>query len=126
MKVKGKVVPIRDHVLVSDMDFGEQVTASGIVIKSDNGKSSGVKPRWGRVWAVGPEQTEVTVGEWIMIEHGRWTRTIEVEQEDGSILELRRVENGAIMMASDERPSDVDIRHTIGAGSNVNFNIPGA
>ena len=126
MKVKGKVVPIRDHVLVSDMEFGEQVTASGIVIKSDNGKSSGVKPRWGRVWAVGPEQKEVTVGEWICIEHGRWTRTIELEQADGSILELRRVETGAIMMSADERPGDVDIRTTIGAGSNVNFNIPGA
>jgi co-chaperonin GroES (HSP10) len=125
MKVRGKVVPIRDHVLVSDMEFGEQVTASGIVIKSDNGKSSGVKPRWGRVWAIGPEQTEVKVGEWIMIEHGRWTRTIEVEQEDGSTLELRRVETAAIMMSSDERPGDVDIRTTIGAGSNVNFNIPG-
>jgi co-chaperonin GroES (HSP10) len=126
MKVKGKVVPIRDHVLVSDMEFGEQVTASGIVIKSDNGKSAGVKPRWGRVWAIGPEQKEVTVGEWICIEHGRWTRTIEVEQEDGSILELRRVETAAIMMSADERPGDVDIRTTIGAGSNVNFNIPSA
>jgi co-chaperonin GroES (HSP10) len=125
MKIKGKVVPIRDHVLVSDMEFGEQVTASGIVIKSDNGKSSGVKPRWARVWAVGPEQTDVKVGEWIMIEHGRWTRTIEVEKDDGSILELRRVENAAILMASDEKPGDVDIRATIGAGSNVNFNIPG-
>lgn len=126
MKVKGKVTPIRDHVLVADMDFGEQVTASGIVLRSDNGKSAGVKPRWGRVWAIGPQQTEVAVGEWIMVEHGRWTRTIEVEQEDGSILELRRVETGAIMMASDEKPSDVDVRNAIGAGSNVNFNIPGA
>lgn len=125
MKVRGKVVPIRDHVLVSDMEFGEQVTASGIVIKSDNGKSSGVKPRWAKVWAIGPEQAEVTVGEWICIEHGRWTRTIELEQDDGSILELRRVETGAILMSADERPGDVDIRATIGAGSNVNFNIPG-
>jgi co-chaperonin GroES (HSP10) len=126
MKVRGKVVPIRDHVLVSDMEFGEQVTASGIVIKSDNGKSSGVKPRWARVWAIGPEQKDVTVGEWICIEHGRWTRTIELEQEDGSVLELRRVETTAILMSADDRPGDVDIRATIGAGSNVNFNIPGA
>jgi hypothetical protein len=65
------------------------------------------------------------VGEWILIEHGRWTRTIELEEEDGSITELRRVETNAIMMSADERPGDVDIRHTIGAGSNVNFNIPG-
>lgn len=126
MKVKGKVVPIKDHVLVSDMDFGMQKTASGIVITSDNGKSSGVKPRWGKVWAIGPDQREVKVGEWICVEHGRWTRTIELEQDDGSILELRRVETNAIMISADEKPSDVDIRGGIGAGSNVNFNIPGA
>jgi co-chaperonin GroES (HSP10) len=126
MKVKGKVLPIRDHVLVSDMDFGMQTTESGILITSDNGKSSGVKPRWGRVWAVGPEQHDVKVGEWICIEHGRWTRTIELEQDDGSVLELRRVETTAILMSADEKPSDVDIRRGIGAGSNVNFNIPGA
>jgi hypothetical protein len=29
-------------------------------------------------------------------------------------------------MSADEKPSDVDIRRGIGAGSNVNFNIPGA
>lgn len=124
MKVRGKIKPIRDHVLVSDMDFGEQKTASGIVITSDNGKSSGVKPRWGRVWAVGPEQQDIKVGEWICVEHGRWTRTIELEQDDGSILELRRVETNAILMSADYKPDDVDIRPTVGAGSNVNFNIP--
>jgi co-chaperonin GroES (HSP10) len=53
MVTKGKIRPIRDHVIVSDMDFGVQKTASGIVIQSDNGKSRGVKPRWGRVWAIG-------------------------------------------------------------------------
>jgi co-chaperonin GroES (HSP10) len=126
MVTKGKIRPIRDHIIVSDMEFGMQKTATGILIHSDNGKSSGVKPRWGRVWAVGPEQTEVKVGEWIMIEHGRWTRTFEVEQDDGSVLELRRVDNSAVLMSTDERPDDVDIRKTIGAGSNVNFNIPGA
>lgn len=123
MKVKGKIKPIRDHVLVSDMEFGMQKTSSGILIHSDDGKSAGIKPRWGRVWAVGPEQKDVQVGEWICIEHGRWTRTIEVEQDDGSILELRRVENSAIMMSSDNRPDDVDIRKSIGPGSNVNFQI---
>lgn len=124
MKVRGKIKPIRDHVLVSDMDFGEQKTASGIVITSDNGKSSGVKPRWGRVWAIGPEQQDIKVGEWICVEHGRWTRTIELEQDDGSTLELRRVETSAILMSADHRPGDVDVRSTVGPGSNVNFNIP--
>ena len=125
MKVKGKIVPLKDNVLVSEMDFGMQTTAAGIVLHSDNGKSAGVKPRWAKVWAVGPTQTDVNVGEWILIEHGRWTRTIEHEVDDGSIVELRMVELKAIMMSADEKPVDVDIRTSIGAGSNVNFNIPG-
>ena len=51
--VKGKIVPIRDGVIISDMNFDEQKTASGIIIKSDDGKSEGVRPRWGKVWAIG-------------------------------------------------------------------------
>jgi len=125
MKVKGKIIPLRDNVLVADMDFDIQRTAAGIIIPNDNGKSSGVKPRWGRVWAVGPDQQDVTVGEWICVEHGRWTRTIEFENEDGSVTEVRMVENKAIMMSADDKPSDVDVRASVGAGSNVNFNIPG-
>jgi co-chaperonin GroES (HSP10) len=92
------------------MDFGMQKTKSGILITSDDGKASGIKPRWGKVWAVGPEQQDVKVGDWVCVEHGRWTRTIELEQDDGNILELRRVETNAIMISSEEKPSDVDIR----------------
>ena len=71
--VKGKIKPIRDNVLVTDMEFEAVTTASGIVIPSQNGKSEGVKPRWGRVWAIGPEQQDVNVGDWIYVEHGRWS-----------------------------------------------------
>ena len=110
MKVLGKIVPLRNNVLVCDMEFGMQKTASGILLHSDNGKSSGVKPRWGRVWAVGPEQDEVKVGEWILIEHGRWTRTIEHEQEDGTLVELRMVDLKSVMMVTDEKPTGIDIR----------------
>jgi hypothetical protein len=38
------------------MDMGEQTTAAGIVIASDDGKAHGVKPRWAEVYKVG-EQT---------------------------------------------------------------------
>lgn len=107
--VKGKIKPIRDNVLVTDMEFEAVTTASGIVIPSQNGKSEGVKPRWGRVWAIGPEQQDVNVGDWIYVEHGRWTRGITVEDENGDEIIIRRVENKSIMMQSDERPNDVYI-----------------
>ena len=110
MKIKGKIVPLRNNVLVCDMDFGMQTTEGGIIVHSDNGKSAGIKPRWGRVWAIGPDQDEVTIGEWILIEHGRWTRTIEHEQEDGTLVELRMVDLKSVMMVTDEKPTGIDIR----------------
>jgi co-chaperonin GroES (HSP10) len=106
MKVKGKVTPLRDRVFVSDMEFGGQQSAGGIFIPSANGKAEGITPRWGRVWAIGPDQKEIKVGEWICVEHGRWTRTIEIEQEDGSILEVRMVDTKDVMMTADEKPQD--------------------
>lgn len=106
MKVKGKITPLGDKVFVADMDFGEQKTASGIIVPSDNAKGSGIHPRWGRVWAVGSLQEDIKVGEWILIDHGRWTRTVEYENDDGSITELRMVDNDAILIQSDTKPDD--------------------
>jgi co-chaperonin GroES (HSP10) len=126
MKITGTLVPLKDKVFVSDMEFGEEFTQSGIILQSSNGKSEGIHPRWGKVWAVGPDQKDVKVGEWILVEHSRWTRTIEYENDDGSITELRMVELKAIMMSADEKPNDVQRSDRVGAGSNINFNIPGA
>ncbi len=116
--VKGKLKPLHDNVLVTDMSFEEQTTASGIVIQSDNGKSHGVKPRWCRVWAIGPEQHDVQVGEWIYVEHGRWTRGVKVE-EDGVEIVIRRVDIKAILLQTDERPSDVYLGMDTGAAPPV-------
>jgi co-chaperonin GroES (HSP10) len=106
MKVKGKIIPIRDGVIVSDMNFDMEKTATGIYIPTDNGKAQGIHPRWGRVWAIGPDQTDVNIGEWVLVEHGRWTRTIELESDDGDIIELRKVDNNAILATADEKPED--------------------
>jgi co-chaperonin GroES (HSP10) len=97
--------PLKDSVIVSDMLFDARITTSGIYIPNDNGKSLGIRPRWGRVYAVGPEQLDVAVGQWICIEHGRWTRGIDVEDESGKVT-LRRVDPKDIMMISDEKPND--------------------
>lgn len=107
MKVQGKITPLRDNVLVSDMDFGIERTKAGLYLLSDNGKTQGIHPRWGRVWAIGPEQKDVKVGDWICVEHGRWTRTIEIETESGEVKEVRMVDTKAIMISSDEKPADV-------------------
>lgn len=107
--IKGKLMPIRDHVIVEGMDFGEQKTKGGLIIRSDDGRNHGIKPRWAKVYAVGPEQKDVKVGEWLLVEHGRWTRGIKLEEENGDIITIRRVDFDAMLMVSDEKPSDVYI-----------------
>lgn len=126
MKVKGKITPLRDNVFITDMDFGMQQTSAGIYVASDDGKSSGIHPRWGKVWAIGPDQKDVTIGDWILVEHGRWTRGIDYENDTGDVITIRMVENKSILISSDEKPNDIYRSVSIGAGSNVNFNIPGA
>jgi co-chaperonin GroES (HSP10) len=104
--------PLNDSVIVSDMVFDERISTGGIILVNDNGKSTGIRPRWGRVYAVGPDQHDIRVGTWICVEHGRWTRGIEIEDETGKQT-LRRVDPKDIMMESDELPDDVTFSSAI-------------
>lgn len=99
---------IHDHVIVSGMNFDEIVTSAGIIVRSDDGKSHGVKPRWAQVYAIGPQQRDVQVGQWVLVEHGRWTRKVKVHTVDGD-KELQRIDVDAILAVSDQAPSAADV-----------------
>lgn len=113
-----KIKAIKDWVIVSDMDFGDMTTKSGIIVKSDDGKAHGIKPRWGKVYCVGPEQTDVKVGDWILIEHGRWTRAMHIDDGERE-LKIHRVDVPAILAISDERPTDFYIGNEINNGDSM-------
>lgn len=107
--IKGKLKPVRNRVLVTDMYFGEQKTAAGLIITSDDGKTRGIYPRWARVHAKGPEnKDDYEVGDWILIEHGRWTRGMNVDEGNGET-EIRMVEAESILAYSKEKPNGVYI-----------------
>jgi co-chaperonin GroES (HSP10) len=117
-----QVRPLSKDILVCDMDMGEQVTASGIVIKSDDGKAHGVKPRWARVYKVGENcEIDVKVGQWILIEHGRWTRKIKIDDGEGE-KEFQKVEVKSVIAVADERPNDFYIGQEFSNGSSMNIN----
>lgn len=109
---RNQLKPLGDAVIVSDMNFDERLSTGGIVLVKDNGKSSGIRPRWGQVYAVGPDQHTIKIGTWICVEHGRWTRGLEIEDETGKQT-LRRVDPNDIMMESDEFPQDVTFSQAI-------------
>jgi|SRR6056300_269759 co-chaperonin GroES (HSP10) len=107
--IKGTPKAIGDRVLVTDMYFGEQTTKGGIILGNDDGKTRGIYPRWAKIYSKGPRNRDpYEVGEWILIEHGRWTRSIKLETEEGEI-EIRMVETESILAYSDEKPESVQI-----------------
>jgi co-chaperonin GroES (HSP10) len=120
--IKGVIRPLRDKVMVTDMNFGEGKTKGGIVLTSDDGKSSGLHPRWCRVLFVGNEQTEIKVGQWLLMMHGRWTRGMQYETPEGEEITVRMIDLEGVLLVSDEKPDEGDERVAIGA---MNFNVPG-
>jgi co-chaperonin GroES (HSP10) len=90
------------------MEFGEQKTAGGIIIASDDGQARGIHPRWGKVFAIGHENDDdYEIGDWILVEHGRWSRGVTMEDENGIKTVVRVVEAESILGTSKEKPADV-------------------
>ena len=106
---KGNLKAIGERVLVSDMYFGEQKTKTGLILRDDDGTTRGIYPRWGKVYSKGERNNdEYQVGDWILIEHGRWTRSVNMETDTGEV-ELRMIDDTAILAYSKEKPDDVNI-----------------
>lgn len=103
-----KLIPLNDTIIVSEMYFGERLSAGGIVLRNDDTKSAGIRPRWGKVYAVGPEQKDVRVGQYVMVAHGRWTRGIKIEDNDGEQI-IRKVDPNDVLLVSDEPVNDYTI-----------------
>ena len=97
----------KDHIIVSDMKFDERVTSGGIILMDDDKKSSGIRPRWAKIYGLGPDQDDpqLEIGKWILISHGRWTRGITVETPSGKQT-LRKVDPNDILLVSDEPMED--------------------
>ena len=101
--VENDIKPLKKRVLVSDMHFGETKTKGGIILTDDDGSESGIHPRWGKVYAIGDQQEDVKVGEWVMVSHGRWSRGFKVKK-DGVELEVRMIDENDILLVSDDEP----------------------
>ena len=90
----------KDRILVTDIEQGDRVSRGGIIILDDNAKPEGIRPRWARVWKIGPDQKDIKEGQYIYIEHGRWSRGVKLSS--GEI--IRMVDNDCILAVSDENP----------------------
>jgi hypothetical protein len=90
----------KGKVLVSDLDTGEQKLKSGIVLRDDDGTVRGVHSRWAKVYSVGEDVTELKPGDWILVAHGRWSRTITIDEVSLNLVDYPK----GVLAAADERP----------------------
>ena len=112
---------LHDWVLVTEMNFRERTTSSGIILHGDDGTTAGIRPRWGQVYRVGPDQTDVREGQWVCVAHGRWTRGIDIEDTQGRKT-IRRVDPEDILLVSDEPPgADDTLSAAVQAQANDRF-----
>lgn len=101
-----KVKPLPGNIFAV-LEQGERVSKGGIVLRDDNGKLEGVRPRWGKVWQVAEDITDVKVDDWILCEHGRWTMTIEIKQDDGTKFKFQKIDPNGILAVAPEKPDDM-------------------
>ena len=99
-KIKGTITPLKKRVLVSAMHFGMTKTKGGIILQDDDASTDGVHPRWAKVYAIGKDQEDVKVGQWVLVAHGRWTRYIKLEDDT----EVRMIDEQDILLVSDKEP----------------------
>jgi len=97
------ITPLKKRVLVSDMQIGATKTKGGIILMDDDGTESGIHPRWAKVYAIGDQQDDVKVGQWVLVAHGRWSRALKVKKNDVE-LEVRMIDENDILLLSDEEP----------------------
>lgn len=100
-----KLRPLGNKILCSEIQKGQQTLASGIIIMDDDGKDTGIRPRWMKVYAVGPDVTNaVKEGMWILLEHGRWSHGHIIRDGDVEFT-LWQAEEESILCTSEEEPS---------------------
>jgi co-chaperonin GroES (HSP10) len=102
-----KLTFLHEDIVVSDMKFDQRITQGGIILMDDDKKSAGIRPRWAKIYGLGPDvkDTELQIGKYILISHGRWTRGITVETPLGKET-LRKVDSNDILLISDEPMDD--------------------
>ena len=102
-----KLKVMKGKVLVTDLERGSRMV-KGIIIPTDDGKSEGIRPRWAKVYGVGEDVTEVSPGQWILIEANRWTRMIQFKEDETAeqFIPLWSVEYPkSVMAVSDVEPT---------------------
>ena len=97
-----KIKAMRNKILAEMIDDpGEEITtAGGIILLSKDGTEEAVRPRWFKVYSLGEDIDWLTEGAYVLVDHGRWSNGIKVDEE----LKVYLLDNKDCLMVSEENP----------------------
>ena len=103
------IKPLNDSVIFQFLDtitggsFATK-TKSGSILTNKNTDENSQKPRWGKVFAVGPDVKDVKEGDYILIAPLRWTLGFKFDN-----IELSKTIEKEILMVADNVTDESDL-----------------
>ena len=102
--------PLRDKVILTNLERGERLSHGGIFILDDDGKDAGIRTRWAQVYAIGPDQKDVAVGDWVLMQHGRWTVGADIKLKGSDAFRFWRADTeGMLGVSTDGKPPGITV-----------------
>lgn len=86
--------------LISDDSFVERVH------NAMDHKHPGIRPRWARVLAVGPDTTEVQPGDLVLCDTLKWGRKFPLGRDNGQVVFIWRIEEKNILGVNTDQSGD--------------------
>ena len=107
-RIYGDIRPLKDKILVRSIEKGQQITKGGIIIPDDDAKDRGIRPRWAQVYKFGKKVDFLTEGEWVLVEHGRWSPAVTLNTGKKEF-DIRLVDKDCILGTSDTKPENINV-----------------
>ena len=78
-----KITALPGKILAEMMESpgGHRKLASGILLPDKDAESSGIRPRWFKVYSVGNDIDWVEPGQYVYVAHGRWSNGIKIDED---------------------------------------------
>lgn len=102
--MKVKALPNKILAEMIDSPDGYKKTKSGLFLSDKDGTTEAIRPRWFKLYSVGSDIDWVKPGQYVLVEHGRWTNGIKVDEE----LRIYMLDNKDLLLVSDEEPDLTD------------------
>lgn len=93
-------------IVATHMDTDGERVHKGIIIPAEGSTSRGIHARWCKIFKIGSEVTDVKEGQWVYVEHGRWTYAIDIKDETGEKMNVWVLDPEAIMVVADAKPEE--------------------